>query len=228
MKVEIYPDEQTAARRAAEIIGAAAREAVLLRGRFLLALSGGATPERMLRLLAEEDMPWNEVHLFQVDERVAGRGSPDRNLTELCALLVDRVPLRPSALHPMPVEEQELAAAASRYGSELRRFAGVPPVLDLVHLGLGADGHTASLFPEDAALNARQDVAVTNVENGRRRMTLTRPVIDLARSILFLVAGNKKTRALSRLREGDPSIPAGRIRRDRAIVVADAEAAGEV
>jgi len=161
------------------------------------------------------------VHVFQVDERVAPPGHRDRNLTMLRGALLDRVPLRPAAFHPMPVERHDLALAASRYAAELQGLAGVPPVLDLVHLGLGPDGHTASLFPGDPALRAHGDVAVTGVRSGRRRMTLTRPVLDRARRIVWEVVGASKARALERLIHADPGIPAGRVRRERAIVVAD-------
>ncbi|MFT3915185.1 MAG: 6-phosphogluconolactonase [Anaeromyxobacteraceae bacterium] len=211
-------------RRVAAVVAEAAREAVALRGRFLVAFSGGRTPERMLRRLADEDVPWARVHVFQVDERVAPPGHPDRNLSTLRWALLDRVPLLPGAAHPMPVERLDLAGAARRYAEALRGLAGAPPALDLVHLGLGEDGHTASLFPGDAALAAAGEVAVTGVRNGRRRMTLTRPVLDGARRIVWEVVGAGKARPLARLLAGDPGIPAGRVRRERALVVADAAA----
>jgi 6-phosphogluconolactonase len=223
MIVEVLPGPEEVARRAAEVMAGAARQAVDRRGRFLVALSGGRTPERMLRLLAEEDLPWDRVHVFQVDERVAPPGHADRNLTGLAAALALRLP--PATLHPMPVERADLSSAAARYAAELRGLCGTPPVMDLVHLGLGEDGHTASLFPGDPALSAPGEVAVTAVHNGRRRMTLTRPVLDRARRVVWLVAGAGKARALERLQHADPGIPAGRVRRDRALVLADAEAA---
>jgi len=226
MRVEVEPAAEDVSRRVAAVIAGAAREAIALRGRFLLAVSGGRTPLPMLALLAAEDLPWDRVHVFQVDERVAPPGHPDRNLTGLRGALLDRVPLLPSAVHAMPVERWGLEAAAARYAAELRALAGTPPRLDLVHLGLGEDGHTASLFPGDAALAAEDDVTVTGVRNGRRRMTLTRPLLDGARQLVWEVVGAGKARPLSRLLRADPGIPAGRIRRERALVVADAAAAG--
>jgi 6-phosphogluconolactonase/glucosamine-6-phosphate isomerase/deaminase len=141
--------------------------------------------------------------------------------------LIDRIAIPFANVHPMPVEEEDLDAGARRYEAILRRVAGTPPVLDLVQLGLGEDGHTASLFPGDPALQAvDSEVVVTDPHNGRRRMTLTFPAIDRARCILWLVTGAGKTVALERLRAGDRSIPAGRVRSDRAVLIADAAATG--
>lgn len=227
MRLELLPDPEAVARRAARVVAAAARDAVGARGRFLLATSGGATPWRMLRLLAEEDLPWAGVHLFQVDERVAPAGHPDRTLTHLAASLLDHAPLSAAQVHAMPVEEADLASAAARYAAELHAVGGTPAVLDLVHLGLGTDGHTASLVPGDPALEvAGADVAVTGAYRGRRRMTLTYPALDRARLVLWVVTGAEKGEALARLRRGDRAIPAGRVRSDRAVVLADAAAAG--
>ncbi len=226
MRLEVLPDPEAVARRAARVV-AAARDAVGARGRFLLATSGGATPWRMLRLLAEEDLPWAGVHLFQVDERVAPAGHLDRNLTHLAASLLDHAPLPAAQVHAMPVEEADLASAAARYAAELHAVGGTPAVLDLVHLGLGADGHTASLVPGDPALEvAGADVAVTGAYRGRRRMTLTYPALDRARLVLWVVTGAEKDEALARLRRGDRAIPAGRVQSDRAVVLADVAAAG--
>jgi len=227
MKVEVLPDAEAVARRAARVVAAEARPAVSARGRFLLAVSGGETPRRMFRLLADEDLPWAGVHLFQVDERVAPAGQPDRNLTHLAATLLAHAPLPAERVHAMPVEEADLAGAAARYAAELEAIAGTPAVLDLVHLGLGADGHTASLFPGDPALGVTgADVAVTGEYQGRRRMTLTYPAIDRARLVLWIVTGADKAWALARLRRGDRAIPAARVRSDRAVVLADASSAG--
>jgi 6-phosphogluconolactonase/glucosamine-6-phosphate isomerase/deaminase len=167
------------------------------------------------------------VQLFQVDERVAPAGDPDRNWTQLAASLLERVALAPEQLHPMPVEEPELAAAARRYATTLRSVAGSPAVLDLVHLGLGPDGHTASLVPGDPALAvADADVALAGPYQGRRRMTLTYAALDRARRVLWLVTGADKREMLARLLRGDRSIPAGRVRADAAIAIADRAAAG--
>jgi 6-phosphogluconolactonase len=228
MKIEILPDADAVARKAAEIIAAEARGAVAERGRFIMAVSGGHTPWQMLRALAQEDVPWDGVHVIQVDERVAPAGDPDRNLTHLRESLLEHAPLRPEQIQAMPVESPDLEDAAKRYALTLREIAGSPPVLDLAHLGLGPDGHTASLVPKDAVLNVTdRDVALTGVYQGRRRMTLTYPMLNRSRRILWLVTGNDKVDALARLRAGDPSIPAGRIQREQAMVLADRAAVGE-
>jgi len=167
------------------------------------------------------------VHVIQVDERVAPAGDPDRNLTHLYESLLEHARLRADQIHAMPVESPDLEDAARRYALMLREIAGAPPVLDLAHLGLGPDGHTASLVPGDPVLNvADRDVAVTGVYQGRRRMTLTYPMLNRSRRILWLVTGNDKVDALARLRDGDESIPAGRIQRDQAMVLADRAAVG--
>ena len=226
MKIEILPDADAVARKGAEIIAAEARAAVKARGRFIVAVSGGHTPWQMLRALANEDVPWEGVNLVQVDERVAPAGDPDRNLTHLYESLLEHAPLRREQIYAMPVEAPDLESAAERYAETLKKIAGSPPVLDLVHLGLGPDGHTASLVPGDPVLNVTErDVALTGVYQGRRRMTLTYPILNRAGRILWLVTGSDKVAALARLRAGDVSIPAGRIRQDQALVLADSAAA---
>lgn len=226
MKIEVCADAEAAARRAAAVIAAEARSVAAARGRFLLAVSGGRTPWLMLRALARDDVPWGGVHVFQVDERVAPDGDPDRNLTHVRESLLQHASFRAEQLHAMPVEEKDLAAAASRYARTLQEFGGFPPVLDLVHLGLGPDGHTASLVPGDPVLDVTdRDVAPTGVYQGRSRMTLTYPILNRARRILWLVTGPEKAPMLARLAAGDPAIPAGHVRADRAVVLADAEAA---
>jgi len=227
VRTEILPDPGAVAIRAAERIVQVAREAVAERGRCALAISGGTTPWRAFRALAGEDVPWDRVHLFQVDERVALSGDTDRNDFHLKEALIDRIAIPPANVHPMPVEEEDLDEGARRYESILRRIAGTPPVLDLVQLGLGEDGHTASLFPGDATLQVIDaDVAVSGLHKGRRRMTLTFPAIDRARCILWLVTGAGKAAALERLRAGDRSIPAGCVRSDHAVLFADTAAWG--
>jgi len=229
METQVLPDADAVAREAAAVVAGEARAAVAARGRFILAVSGGRTPWLMLRALAGEDVPWEGVHVVQVDERVAPAGHPDRNLTHLRESLLERVPVRPSQIHAMPVESRDLEAAARSYARTLQEIAGSPPVLDLTHLGLGPDGHTASLVPADPVLDvAGTDVALTGVYQGRRRMTLTYPIINRSRRILWLVTGIDKSGMLVRLREGDLSIPAGRVRQDRAVLLADRAAAGEI
>jgi len=229
MKIEIFADADSVAREAASLIAVAARAAVAERGRFIMAVSGGHTPWVMLRNVTREEVPWDKVHLAQVDERVAPPGHPDRNLTHLQESLLEHAPLPLDQIYAMPVESVDLESAAKQYAATLAKIAGSPPVLDLVHLGLGPDGHTASLVPGDAVLEVNDaDVAVTGIYQGRRRMTLTYPIINRARRVLWLVTGSEKAGMLARLREGDPSIPAGRVNQERALVLADRAAAGQL
>jgi 6-phosphogluconolactonase len=226
LKLEILHDADAVARAGAALIAEEARAAVAARGGFAFAVSGGSTPWRMLRLLADEELAWEKIDLFQVDERIAPDGDPERNLTHLRESLLCRVPLPPERIHAMPVDAPDLERAAREHAGVLRDVAGSPPVLDLVHLGLGADGHTASLVPGDAVLEVRDaEVALTSTAyQGRRRMTLTYPVLDRARRVLWLVSGSSKVEMLERLRRGDASIPAGRVRRERALLLVDRDA----
>ena len=228
MKIEVLADADEVARKAAAIIAAEALQAVAARGRFIVAVSGGHTPWQMLRALAGLEVPWKSVHVVQVDERVAPAGDPDRNLTHLRESLLAHAPLRPEQIHAMAVESPDLDAAATGYARTLQEIAGSPPVLDLAHLGLGPDGHTASLVPGDPVLEVTdKDVALTGgTYQGRRRMTLTYPMLNRSRRVLWVVTGSEKVGMLARLREADRSIPAGRVRQDQALVLADRAAAG--
>lgn len=227
MNVEVFADDQSTAEAAAKFIATEAGAAIAARAQFVMAVSGGHTPWIMLRALANEDISWQHIHIVQVDERVAPPGDPDRNLTHLRESLLDHSPIPPENIYAMPVESPNLDAAAVAYASTLVKLAGSPPMLDLVHLGLGPDGHTASLVPADPVLKVTNaDVAVTGIYQGRRRMTLTYPVINRARRILWLATGKEKVAMLARLREGDASIPAGRVQQNRAVIFADRAAAG--
>lgn len=226
MRTVIVATAEEAGHRAAALIAGHARQRIAVAGRFLLALSGGRTPEGMLRHLVQESLPWDAVHVFQTDERVAPRGSPERNLTLLERTLLRSGSLPAGHLHPMPVEAASLERAALEYAAELRALAGRPVVLDAVHLGLGDDGHVASLFPGDPALDVVDaDCAATGVARGLRRMTLTLPLLCRAARLVLLVTGGSKAPALARLLQGDRDIPAGRLRRSRITIVADAAAA---
>jgi 6-phosphogluconolactonase len=226
VRIEALADPDAVARTAAAFTAGEARAAVAARGRFIMAVSGGRTPWTMLRALADQPLPWVDVHVVQVDERVAPAGHPDRNLTHLRESLLAHCPLRPEQVHAMPVESEDLEAASEQYATMLKEIAGTPPVLDLVHLGLGPDGHTASLVPGDPVLDVTDaDVAVTGVYQGRRRMTLTYPVLNRARRIIWLVTGREKAEMLARLNDSDRAIPAGRVRQQAAVVLADQEAA---
>lgn len=229
MQLEVFDDSAAVAKHAAGRIAALAREAVAERGKFVMAVSGGRTPWQMLRALADEDVSWEQVHIMQVDERIAPAGDADRNLTHLRESLLSHSPLRQEQIHAMPVESADLNASAADYAATLRQLAGTPPVLDLVHLGLGPDGHTASLVPGDPVLDvADVDVALTGEYQGRRRMTLTYPALDRARHILWLVTGSDKRDPLARLLAADRSIPAGRVEQASAEIMADRAAAGNL
>ena len=226
MRIDALADADAVARAGAALTAAEARTAVAARGRFIVAFSGGHTPWQMLRALADEEVPWPGVHVVQVDERVAPAGDPDRNLTHLRESLLAHCPLRSEQIHPMPVEAADLEAAIRRYALTLEDIAGAPAVLDLAHLGLGPDGHTASLVPGDPVLDVTDaDVALTGLYQGRRRMTLTYPALNRARRIVWLITGREKADMLERLCRGDRSIPAGRIDQHQALVLADHEAA---
>ncbi|HEY1786445.1 MAG TPA: 6-phosphogluconolactonase [Pirellulales bacterium] len=229
MKIQVFPDADIVAQAAASLVAEAARNAVAERGRFVMAVSGGKTPWQMLRALAHEIVPWSSVHVFQVDERVAPPGDPDRNLTHLRESLLSHAPLPESQIYPMPVEDSDLPAAAARYATTLLGVAGLPAILDLIHLGLGPDGHTASLVPGDPVLEVDDfDVALTGVYQGRRRMTLTYPVLNRARQVLWLATGASKSDMLVRLVDSDPTIPAGRVNREHANLLADEAAAAKL
>ncbi len=228
MEIKVLDTVGSVAERAADVIAEEARAAVAARGRFIIAVSGGHTPWLMLRALATANVPWPAIHVVQVDERVAPAGDPDRNLTHLHESLLEHAPLAAGQIHAMPVEAADLETAAEQYAATLRQIAGLPPTLDLTHLGLGPDGHTASLVPGDPVLKAADaDVAITGVYQGRRRMTLTYPIINRSRRILWIVTGGEKAPMLARLVAGDESIPAGRVRREHALVIADAAAAAK-
>jgi 6-phosphogluconolactonase len=226
MKIQVLADDDAVAKAGAAVLAEAARTAVEARGECTLALSGGRTPWVMLRALEDEDVPWQHLKIFQVDERVAPADSPDRNLKHLRESLLSGAPLPPDNLYPMPVEDNDLAAAAAGYARTLETVCGVPPILDLVHLGLGPDGHTASLVPRDPVLEVMDAwVGATGAYQQHRRMTLTYPVLNRARAILFVVTGDEKADALLRLSRHDPTIPAGRIENASIVVLADRAAA---
>ncbi|MGA7703582.1 MAG: 6-phosphogluconolactonase [Solirubrobacteraceae bacterium] len=218
LPVEILPDPAAVAHRAAELVHQHAVLAVAERGEFTFAVSGGRSPWTMFGDLAREDFPWAQTTIYQVDERIAPAGDPARNLT----LLQESLGAVASAeLRPMPVNDSDLEAAAEAYARSL------PVRFDLIHLGIGPDGHTASLVPGDPVLEIRdRDVALSGPYMGLERMTLTYPVLERARSLLWLVTGAEKVDALRRLRAHDPSIPGGRVPTEHALVLADIAAAG--
>lgn len=220
IELEVAGDEKAASRRAAELIAAVGDEAAAARGRFAFAMSGGRSPWAMLAILGElEEMPWGETELFQVDERVAAPGDEARNLTHMVLGLSME---HQATLRPMPVTQRDLDAAARQYEASL------PERFDLVHLGIGPDGHTASLVPGDPVLDVTdRRVAMTGTAyQDHQRMTLTYPALSQARRIVWMITGPDKREPLQKLLASDESIPAGRVRNENMIVVADEAAAG--
>ena len=214
-ELEVLASPEAVAQAAAGYVAQRAREAVGERGHFTFAVSGGHTPWAMFAELAGQDVPWEQVTLYQVDERIAPDGDPDRNLTHLQRSLGDAK----AEVIAMPVNDADLDTAAASYGALL------PERLDLIHLGLGPDGHTASLVPGDPVLEVRDRlVAITRPYQGHQRMTLTYPALARAGQILWLVTGEDKEEPLGRLLAGDESIPAARVEAAHSLVLADAAA----
>lgn len=210
----MHADELAAADGAARDIAALVRTACERRGVAYVAFSGGGV-KPMLDVLCSEDIPWSRVHVYQVDERVAPDGHPDRNATSLQADLLDKVDVPPTNVHLLPVTEPDLDAAAAAFGARLPRF-------DVLHMGIGEDGHTASWPPGDPVIEVRhQPLAVVGPFNGRLRMTITPGVVAHAHDIVFLVTGASKRDALARVLAGDPTVPASHVPPDRTVVHCD-------
>jgi len=228
MDIDVLEDDDAVAQRTAEVIAAAAHDAARRHGRAVLAFSGGSTPAPMLELLGGMDVRWNATHVLQVDERVAPEGHPERNWTMITNSLLAAADIPESLLHPMPVTDDDLAAAARRYERLFTTIAGVPPIADVIHLGIGADGHTASLIPGDPVLKVRDRyVAIAGPYQGRQRMTLTYPAINAGRLLVWQVTGADKAEAL---RDGlrGKGVPASQVRRRNVHVVASREAAAQL
>jgi 6-phosphogluconolactonase len=230
VRINVEPTAADVARSAADWLRDEIEAAVAQRGRCLLALSGGRSPWQMLTALADEPLAWDRLQVVQVDERVVPADDERRNALHLAAELLVPGRLPRSAFHPMPVERTDLDAAAVEYEAALEELGGLLPVLDVVQLGLGADGHTASLVPNDPVLAVQdRDVAVTRAPyQGTRRMTMTYPLLDRARRVLWLVTGEEKASALEKLAAADRGIPAGRVASVRAVVFADEAAAAQL
>ena len=228
LAIEVLPDPDAVAARGAELLASYLVEDAA-RGGATLAVSGGRTPQNVFERLAQLELPWDRISVFQVDERIAPANHADRNRTQAAAAFRAPIERHPESFRWMPVEERDIDAAARRYADALRAAAGSPPALGTVHLGLGADGHTASLFPGSPLVAERKrDVVVTEPHLGRQRMTLTLRVLNRARRILWLVTGADKRTALAGLVAGDARVVGSRVRRDGALVLADAEAAADL
>jgi 6-phosphogluconolactonase len=229
MRIQVLPTADAAAARAAGWLRAEIGRASAQRGRCLVALSGGRTPWRMLRELRRLRVHWHDLQVFQTDERVVPANDERRNSRQIADLLVAPNGLAADQFHAMPVERDDLRAGADEYARLLAEFGGSPPVFDVVQLGLGADGHTASLVPGDRLLRERTaTVGVSVAYQGVTRMSLTFPVLDAARHRLWLVTGADKAAALGQLWAGDESVPAGQVAREAAFVFADVAAAAEL
>jgi len=224
--LEVLAEAAAVAERGAACIAAELAAAVAARGRATLAVSGGRTPLDALARLAASSLPWDVIAVLQVDERFAPPGSDERNAVRLARAFGSLAVERPGIFHWMPVDERDPQAAARRYAATLATLAGTPAVIDVVQLGLGADGHTASLFPGAALDTATPTVALAPAADGWARLTLTLETINAARSIVWLVTGHDKRAALAGLLAGDPTIVGSRVRGDRARIVADRAAAG--
>lgn len=234
MDVEVLDDPGTVARRVADVIDAALRVALDARGHATLALSGGSSPWAMVDELASRPLTWSAIDVVQVDERAAPEGSDSRNATHIGAHLAPAVAVG-ATFHPMPVDDPAAVAlevGAREYDGFLSRVGGVPPALDAVHLGLGSDGHVASLIAGDPVLAVDdRSVALTGEYQGHRRMTLTYPALGAARRLVWLVLGAAAAPAVRRLVDGDPAIPATRLAAlggDRALLVCDRAAAASL
>jgi 6-phosphogluconolactonase len=229
MEIKVLANDDAVAKAAAGVIATQAREAVTARGVFTLAVSGGKTPWAMLKDLASEEVPWAQVHVFQIDERIAPEGDPDRNLTHLHESLLGNAPIPKENIHAMPVNAADPVEGAKEYERVLQEICGNPPTLDMAHLGLGPDGHTASLVPNDPVLEVTdRDVALTDpvhLYQDRRRMTLTYPMINRSRKIMWLATGAAKIPMIVKLKAADHSIPGGRIDQANALLLTDTAAA---
>jgi 6-phosphogluconolactonase/glucosamine-6-phosphate isomerase/deaminase len=203
IRVEVLPDPGSVGEQAADLIAEAVRRAISEGRRFAWAISGGETPVPMFRRLGAYALPWHLIDTWQVDERVAPPDDPDRNRSlQAKALPAEAL----DGIRWMPVEDDDLETAAARYAATL------PDRFDVVHLGLGVDGHTASLVPGDPVLDVRdRDVAVTGLYEGRRRMTLTYPGLSRAERAIWVVTESEKRDALRALIAGDHSIPAAQV-----------------
>ncbi|HQZ35971.1 MAG TPA: 6-phosphogluconolactonase [Ilumatobacteraceae bacterium] len=217
MDIHVAPDAARAANVAAEWVARQLRNAVRRRGAATIAVSGGSTPALMFADLAEMDVPWSAVDVWQVDERVAPDGDPARNAQLLTAL-----PLPKRRLHLMAVTARDLRAAARRYAT------GLPERFDVVHLGMGDDGHTASWPPADPVIDCAESVALSGLYSGFVRMTLTPAVVNAARHRLVLAPGSAKSQSMRRWLLEDQSLPIQRVRRTNTVVVIDDAAATQL
>lgn len=217
MYIRVDGTADGAARDAARSIGHQIKAAASRRGVAHIAVSGGRTPARMFGSMAELDLPWSVLHVWQVDERVAPAGDPARNVG-----LLDVLPVPDGHIHPMPVEQDDLRKAIWKFKPKL------PGVFDVIHLGLGADGHTASWPPDDPVVDTPSTMGISREYLGHVRLTLTPRVINAARMRVVLVTGADKASVVRRWIERDPSLPISRVRRSDTLAIVDEAAATEL
>ncbi len=199
--LEVLPDANHLVQRALELTKAEIQRAIAARGRFTLALAGGSTPKPLYAALAQQDLPWEQIHVFWGDERYVPQDHPDSNAGMARQVWLDRVPIPAANLHPIPTGSGDPAVDAQAYEQELQTFFGIGPgqipALDLVLLGMGPDGHTASLFPYTAALQVCDRLITVGDKEGQPRITFTIPLLNQAHNVIFLVTGENKRPALA-------------------------------
>ncbi|MFC1627479.1 6-phosphogluconolactonase [Gemmatimonadota bacterium] len=227
-RLEIFPDPESMSRAAALFISERLRQAVDIRGRASLALSGGSTPRRIYQFLVSLSapvLPWEQIHLFWGDERWVPADDPESNYALARETILNTATLPPENIHPVPTNAATIEEGAARYEEEVRTFfassggSGDSPTFDLIHLGVGEDGHTASLFPDDPALleTDRWVVPVTSPSwrPPRERVTFTLPLINNARTVLFTASGNAKRKVVKSIvldqGDGEMSYPAAMV-----------------
>ena len=199
----VVPDKQALSERALEIVVERINTALETRGICTLALAGGSTPKPVYEALSLLNLPWERLHIFWGDERYVSRDHPDSNQGMARQAWLDKIDIPPENIHPMPTDSQDAVLDAQKYETQLRQWFNLTgsefPTFDLILLGMGDDGHTASLFPHTAALDVGDRSITVGDKDGQPRLTFTVPLINHARSVLFLVSGESKRPALAQV-----------------------------
>jgi len=205
--VEVLTDKSALVARALTLVVEKATSAIAERGVFTIALAGGNTPKPLYEALAHQDLPWEHIQILWGDERYVPADHPDSNEGMARQAWLQHVPIPAANIHPMPTNEVDPSRAAERYEQELQQLfqvsAGCLPTLDLILLGIGDDGHTASLFPQTAALKVQDRLITVGYKDGQPRITFTAALINHARSVIFMVAGASKQAALAEIFAAD-------------------------
>ena len=222
MEVQVFQDLETLSIRAAEFFVETSNNYISSKGKFAAAVSGGSTPVRLFALLGSglfrDKVDWHDVHIFMVDERFVPSSHKDSNYRILHENLLSKIPIPGDNVHPVKTDEPSPQISAKKYEEEMRKFFGLSkgslPEFDIIFLGIGEDGHTASLFPGSNVLEEKERLAVPVMtgEMGHYRITLTLPVINNAENVIFLVGGRDKAEVLKKvLEDREPSLPACRV-----------------